>query len=104
MTGRADRRVLALVPDLMDRSRLGRDIEVVRTADELASVVTAADLVVIDLSRPGALAAAGRASATGAVVVGFAPHVSDELFAEAAVAHITALPRSRFFARWPDID
>lgn len=93
-------RVVALVPDLMDRSRLGRlgDVEVVhvRAATELAAVVEAGDLVVVDLSRPGVLeAVAGLAGH----VVGFASHVDDEVLAAARAAGCDeVLPRSRFFA------
>ena len=101
------RRVLAVVPDLMDRSRTSGtpDVEVRFVgAGALAGVdPTTVDLVVVDLSRPGALVA--LAEATVAVpVVGFGPHVEDELLAAAMAAGCTrVLARSKFFARWPDV-
>jgi len=93
-------RVVAFVPDLMDRSRLGRlgDVEVVHVAGPgaLAEVATDEDLVVVDLSRPGVLAA--LADVRGQVV-GFASHVDTELLEAArAVGCGEVLPRSRFFA------
>lgn len=88
-------RVRAVVPDLMDRSRLARPgVELV--ADD-------PELVVVDLARPGALAAAAEAVATGLRVVGFAPHVEDDLVADAEAAGVEALARSVFFRRWPDV-
>jgi len=92
----------------MDRSRLtAPGVEVVAVAfDRLAAVVaqrsaeTGVDLVVVDLSRTGALAAAAELHAP---VVGFAPHVDDELLGRAREAGVEALPRSQFFRRWPDL-
>lgn len=100
------RRVVAHVPDLMDRSRLGRlgaDVEVVFVArpEALADQVVATDLVVVDLSRPGVLEAV--AAGLAATVVGFAPHIDASLLAAAQAAGCTeVLPRSRFFATLAD--
>lgn len=100
------RLVLAVVPDLMDRSRLAAPgVEVVAVplgalAAALAQRGGAVDLVVADLSRPGALEAV---SGLGASVVGYAPHVDDELLARARAAGIDAMARSVFFRRWPDL-
>jgi hypothetical protein len=88
--------VVAYAPDLMDRSRIAAAVPgvvFVRSPDALAS--TPARLVLLDLSRPGALDAlptvAGR-------VVGFGSHVDDELLAAARAAGCDeVLPRSRFF-------
>jgi hypothetical protein len=108
-TGSPARRVLALVPDLMDRSRLstaGVEVELVGAAelaaalDERRRAGEVVAMVVVDLSRPGALDAVIGVDAT---VVGFAPHVDDELLARAEAAGVMALPRSKFFARWPDV-
>lgn len=95
-------RVVALVPDLMDRSKLARlgDVEVVhvRRAEELASVAIEGDLVVLDLSRPGVLDAL-RAGVAG-TVVGFASHVDADLIDAARAAGCAeVLPRSTFFGR-----
>ena len=97
-------RVVAFVPDLMDRSRLVRlgDVEVVHVASAagLATEAQPDDLVVVDLARPGVLdALAGGVAGT---VIGFASHVDTELLAAAESAGCTeVLPRSRFFARLP---
>lgn len=92
-------RIAAYVPDLMDRSRLTgvADVAFVATPAELASVD--ADVVVVDLSRPGVLdmlpAVVGRVPR----IVGFGSHVDTELLAAARAAGCTdVLPRSRFFA------
>ena len=108
---RAVPRVVALVPDLMDRSRLGGlggpgevDLVHVRAASELGDAVTAAPtaLVVVDLARPGVLDA--LRAGLGVRVVGFASHVDTDLIAAAEAAGCTeVLPRSRFFARLPDL-
>lgn len=98
-TGRPAR-VVAFVPDLMDRSRLGRlgSIEVVhaRNPSDLVDIATAEDLVVVDLSRTGVLDVLGQVAGE---VVGFASHVDAELLAAAAASGCgEVLPRSRFFA------
>ncbi len=91
--------VLAFVPDLMDRSRLSSlDVEFVRDLSELAERGAGAALVVVDLARPDTLAVATDLVAAGVRVVGFAPHVDDELRAAAAAGGVEVLPRSRFFA------
>ena len=100
------RRVVAYVPDLMDRSRLaavaGIELTVVRSPDQLAEAARAADLVVVDLSRPGVLDA--LAAGLGAPVVGFASHVDRDLLAAAAAAGCPdPLPRSRFFGHVAEI-
>lgn len=104
MTGNAPvarpARVVAFVPDLMDRSRLGRlgSVELVhaRRPADLIDLATADDLVVVDLSRPGVLDVLARVPGE---VVGFASHVDAELLAAAVVAGCDeVLPRSRFFA------
>ena len=97
-------RVVAHVPDLMDRSRLDRlgAVPVVHVAapEGLVDEVVAGDLVVVDLSRPGVVAAVGGLPAP---VVGFAPHVDAELLAAARAAGCDeVLPRSRFFATLAD--
>jgi hypothetical protein len=99
------RTVVALVTDLMDRSRLrSTDDLVVRFVGASGlSAAADADLVVVDLAGPGHLAAlAGRPP--GVPVVGFGPHVDEELLAQAAAAGCDrVLPRSKFFRLWPDL-
>lgn len=107
MTGTAPgpRLVVAVVPDLMDRSRLtapGVEVVTVSVAalpGELASRRGEVDLVVADLSRPGVL---DGLTGLEVPVVGFAPHVDDELLGRARAGGVDAVPRSVFFRRWPD--
>lgn len=93
--------MIAYVPDLMDRSRLGSLGEAVTYVTTVDALRTAGqhDTVIVDLGRAGALDAAGAAAGRGARVIGFASHVDDELLNSAAAAGIEALPRSRFFKR-----
>ncbi|MCU1353817.1 MAG: hypothetical protein JWM05_3026 [Acidimicrobiales bacterium] len=99
-------RVVAHVPDLMDRSRLaalpGIDLVVVADPAQLASVAGPDDVIVVDLGRPGVLAAI--AAGLPGRVVGFASHVDRELLAAAAAAGCPdPLPRSRFFGRLAEV-
>ena len=94
------RRVVALVPDLMDRSRLGgHPIEFVGSAALLPVVAAGAELVLVDLSRPGVPDVLEVVVEAADRVVGFAPHVEDEVIALAIAAGVEALPRSVFFRR-----
>lgn len=99
-------RVVALVDDLMDRSRLG----VVGAVTWVASAEAAAELVggtgdalpttfVVDLTRYASEVAALRDLAPTNLIVAFGPHVDASLLADAAAAGADrVLPRSRFFA------
>ena len=92
-------RVAAFVPDLMDRSRIsaaaeGHDVVFVRAAPDLEGVE--ADLVVVDVGRPGVLDVVPR---LGVPVIGFGSHVDRDLLAAATAAGCTrVLARSAFFA------
>lgn len=83
--------VVAFAPDLMDRSKISAAVPGVQfvTLDQLATVD--ADLVLIDLSRPGA-----ADSLPNAKWIGFASHVNLPQLEGG-----TVLPRSRFFANLP---
>ncbi len=103
-------RVVALVADLMDRSRLGAaaspstEVVFVSAPDGLAQAAGGADLVVVDLTRPGALDALEALDGAGTRVVGFGPHVEGDLLDAARRAGCDeVLPRSRFFARLPEL-
>ena len=87
--------IAAFVPDLMDRSRFS-GCRVLSSLDELRDATE--DLVVVDLSRPGVLE-----SLPDARVIGFAPHVDDELLASANEHGVEALPRSVFFRRLSEL-
>jgi hypothetical protein len=101
--------VVALVPDLMDRSRVSAAVAGVRFvagADALAAALAAAApgaVALVDLGRPGALEAGRRLVTAGTRVVGFAAHVDDALLRAAAEAGIEALPRSRAFRSLPSL-
>ena len=94
---------VALVPDLMDRSRLNAiaDLVVVTTVSALDALTDLGpgDVVAVDLSRDGALDAATRAADAGAKVLGFASHVDAETMRAANAAGVTAMARSAFFGR-----
>jgi hypothetical protein len=93
--------VVAFVPDQMDRSRFPAGVVFVARIGDLADAAADVDLVVVDLSRPGALEVVG---AVAVRVVGFAPHVDRELIDRAAHAGCDdVLPRSAFFARIAEI-
>jgi hypothetical protein len=92
-------RAVGWVPDLMDRSRLGGDVVFVAQPEDLDGVD--ADLVVVDLGRLGDPGRVGRVSGR---LVGFAPHVDDDILAGARAAGFDdALARSVFFRRWPEL-
>ena len=91
-------RIVAYVPDVMDRSKVaaaGDCIFVSRPAD-LAGLCAGADLVVVDLTRPGVV----DVLPLDAKVIGFANHTSrDVMDAARAAGCAEVLPRSDFFAR-----
>lgn len=89
--------VVAFVPDLMDRSRLGAAVTVVRDLGDARAA--AAELLLVDLAREGVL----DRLPSGPRIVGFAPHVDEELLAAASDRGCEALPRSVFFKRLPEL-
>ena len=98
--------MVALVPDLMDRSRVeiaGRDagipvLFVAHPADLIEAVTRGARLVVIDLAHDGVLDILPRLRA--AHTVGFASHVDKGLLDAARQAGCDeVLPRSAVFRR-----
>lgn len=89
-----------MTPDLADRSRIAAaapDAEFVGVAALLPRVAAGADVVLVDLSRDGALDVLDEVVALGGRVVGYGPHVDAELLAAAVAAGAEAVPRSRFF-------
>ncbi|MDQ2825887.1 MAG: hypothetical protein M3Y04_02785 [Actinomycetota bacterium] len=98
------RRIVAYVPDLMDRSKVaavGHVIFVSRPAD-LAALQATADVVVVDLTRPGAVEA--LADLAGSRVVGFANHTSRDVMEAARQAGCEqVLARSEFFSRLDEL-
>lgn len=100
------RRIVAYVPDLIDRSKLaaalaGEQVVFVtdRAALEPAVAAAATDLVVLDLARPGALDALPRLVGAGVRTVGFGSHVDRELADSARAAGCgDVYTRSAFFS------
>lgn len=88
--------VVAYVPDLMDRSKVSAaapGATFVGRPEALAEAAAGADVVVLDLSRPGVLDVLplpGR-------VVGFASHVDRDTLDRAAAAGVEVMARSAFF-------
>lgn len=94
-------RVVALVSDLMDRSRIAAAVPAATFAADVASItdaITGTLVVVIDLARHGDAVAAVRQGSPDAFIVAFGSHVDDEqLLAARAAGADRVLPRSRFF-------
>lgn len=89
-------RIIAYVPNLMDRSRFGETVQIVKKPSDLASAE--ADLILVDLSGREVL----DYLPPGSRVIGFAPHIdTDTLRAAVAGGCAEALPRSVFFKRLP---
>jgi hypothetical protein len=90
-------KVVALVADLMDRSRVSAALPETTFAAE-AAACAGADVVIVDLARHGGSVAALRAAAPGARIVAFGPHVDGDLLrAAAADGADVVLARSQFF-------
>jgi hypothetical protein len=101
-------RVRAYVPDLMDRSKVAAalratEVEFVDRPAALVPGVAAvdvADVVIVDLSRPGVLEVLPALAATGARLIGFVSHVDRERSEAASAAGCGEVyPRSAFFSR-----
>jgi len=96
--------VVGLVPDLMDRSRIsgavGGSVRFTSSVSDLPALAATADVVVVDLARPGALEALPGISGLGVRTIGFGSHVdTDTLDAARAAGCDQVLTRSVFFSR-----
>ncbi len=91
--------MVAYVPDLLDRSKVGAAAAATFVAEpeQLAGLVGTDDVVVVDLARLGVLEALPGLVATGARVVGFGSHVDRATLEAAAATGCEAMPRSQFF-------
>jgi hypothetical protein len=89
--------VVALVDDLMDRSRVSAalgTVEFVRSVEACRG----ADVVIVDLGRHAADVGPVRTLVPAATVVAFGSHVDEDVLAAAVAAGADhALPRSLFF-------
>ena len=96
-------RIVAYVPDVMDRSKVAAAADCIfvsRPAD-LPSLCGAAEVVVVDLTRPGVVDVLPDLDAK---VIGFANHTSREVMDAARAAGCAeVLPRSDFFARLDEL-
>src|SRR5262249_49465422 len=91
-------KTVALVDDLMDRTRLGAAIADLTFARDADDVAADADVVVIDLAQHGQAVAPVRARVPSARIAAYGPHVDDNALARARTDGAdAALPRSRFF-------
>ena len=96
-------RVVAYVPDLMDRSKVAAagDCVFVSRPGDIAALCPAADVVVVDLTKPGVVEVLAGLDAR---VIGFANHTSrDVMDAARAAGCELVLPRSDFFARLDEL-
>lgn len=91
-------KVVAFVPDLMDRSRFpsSANVTFVSTAEALVRDGGGADVVVADLNRAGAFEALCQTVGAGRRI-GFTNHDNSEVLEAARNAGIEAMARSRFF-------
>lgn len=100
------KKVVAYVPDLMDRSKVASapaDVTFVSRPADLATKVAevGADLVVVDLTRPGVV---DELTGVDATVIGFANHTNREAMDAALAAGADqVMARSAFFARLDDL-
>lgn len=97
-------KIVAYVPDLMDKSRFGPVSAVTTfvTTPEALSDAKSDDIAVADLRRDGSLEALANAK-QAARRVGFISHEDREVIAKAKEVGIDALPRGRFFSRIAEI-
>ena len=97
-------RIVAYVPDLMDRSKVkaaAPDATFVSDPSALAAAAADADLVVVDLTRPGVVEV--MPSIEGRVI-GFANHTARQLMDDALAAGCDeVMARSAFFSRLGDL-
>ena len=96
--------VVVLAPDLMDRSKIAAvhpDAQFVGAAALLTAAAAGAELVVVDLSRPGVLDVLDEVVTAAGRVVGFGPHTETEILAAADAAGVASMARSTFFADVP---
>jgi hypothetical protein len=90
-------RVVALAPDLMDRSRITAAIDGVVFASDVEGCADA-DVVIVDLARFAAAVGDVRRALPNARVVAFGPHVDEDAAAGAVADGADVVwPRSRFF-------
>ncbi len=101
--------VVALVPDLMDRSRVVAAVPHARFVSDVAALAKALvgtgreAVALVDLGREDVVAAIEALASGGARVVGFGSHVDTDLLDRARAAGAEVHPRSRLFRSLPAI-
>jgi hypothetical protein len=94
-------RIVAIAPDMMDRSRLSAAVARIEFATA-ADACAGADIVLVDIGRRAADVAKVRAVTATARIVAFGPHVDDAGFEAARRDGAdVVVPRSRFFRDIP---
>ena len=96
-------RIVAYVPDLMDRSKVAAvgDVTFVSRPADLPGATEGAEVVVVDLTRPGVVDVLGELHGR---VVAFANHTARDAMAAARAAGCEqVLPRSDFFSRLEEL-
>jgi DNA-binding NarL/FixJ family response regulator len=96
------KRIVAYVPDLMDRSKVAAAASNVTFVSKPADLADAeADLVVVDATRPGVVEAISGLSAP---VIAFSKHTNREAMDAALAAGADqVLARSAFFSRLDEL-
>ena len=95
------RKIVAFVPDLLDRSKVAAagDVTFVARPEQLpdAALSSGAEVAVVDLTRPGAVDVVAD---VGVPVIAFANHTRRDLMEAAAAAGASqVMARSAFFSR-----
>ena len=99
------RKVIAYVPDLLDRSKVAAaaDVSFVGRPEQLveAAISSGAELVVVDLTRPGVVDVVGDMPVP---VIAFANHTRRDLMEAATAAGASqVMARSAFFSRLEEL-
>ena len=99
------RKIVAYVPDLLDRSKVAAagDVSFVGRPDQLvdAAKSSGAELVVVDLTRPGVVDVVGSIPVP---VIAFANHTRRDLMEAATAAGASqVMARSAFFSRLDEL-
>jgi hypothetical protein len=93
-------KAVVLAPDLFDRSKIASVLPgavFVGAAAQLPAAAIGADLVVVDLARPGVLDVLDEVVAAAGRVVAFGPHTETAVLAAADAAGAVSMARSSFF-------
>lgn len=94
--------IVVYAPDLMDQSRIRAVLSGARFVRSPALLLgeVDAELVIVDLDRPGVGDVLAALVEGGRTVVGFGAHVDGERLTAASELGVDAMARSRFFGRW----